>query len=371
MVNFVGISDKFNLLNMAKEENQKKGSLLKTILGILLLGLIITAVIGFQKYQEVFGPAVPQELVDKHINIPTNSSFEEVVAILKDKKLIKKESAFKWVADYMKYPRSSMRSGRFEIQPGWSNYELIRHLRGGKQSPVKVVFNHAWTVDNVAAKVATFIEPDSAEIATLFHDEAYLQELGFNSTDLMTLFIPNTYEFFWNTSPQKFMERMVAEQKKFWTKNNRAQKAKELGLSPLQVYTLASIVERETHQNPEKSRVAGVYYNRLNTKGWKLEADPTVKFATGDFGLKRILNKHLEIDSPYNTYRNPGLPPGPISMASISSIDAVLNVEDHKYMFFCARGDGSGFHNFAKSLAQHNANAAKYRKNMRASGAWN
>ena len=355
---------------MANEENQQKSSLLKPILGILLIGFIIAGVMGFQKYQDVFSPSVPQKLADTHINIPTNSSFEEVVIILKDRQLIKKEAAFRWVADYMKYPRSSMRSGRFEIQPGWSNYELIRHLRGGKQTPVKVVFNHAWKVDNVAGKVATFIEPDSAEIATLFHDEAYLKELGFNSTDLMTLFIPNTYEFFWNTSPKQFMERMLKEQQAFWKKNNRVQKAEKLELSPMQVYTLASIVERETQQNSEKPRVAGVYYNRLQTKGWKLEADPTVKFATGDFGLKRILNKHLELDSPYNTYRNPGLPPGPISMSSISSIDAVLNVEDHKYMFFCARGDGSGYHNFARTLSQHNANAAQYRRNMRASGAW-
>lgn len=356
---------------MEIEENQTKSRLGRNILGILLLVLLIAGVVGYQKYRDVFGPTIPQTIVDKSINIPTNSNFEEVVDLLKEKQLIKNESAFRWVANYMKYPRSSMRSGRFEIQPGWSNYELVRHLRGGKQSPTKVVFNHAWTVDNVAAKVATFIEPDSAALATLFRDEAYLQELGFNSMDLMTLFIPNTYEFFWNTSPQQFMERMLKEQQAFWSKNNRAQKAESLGLSPMEVYTLASIVERETQQKSEKPRVAGVYYNRLTTKGWKLEADPTVKFATGDFGLKRILNKHLALDSPYNTYRNPGLPPGPISMASISSIDAVLNVEEHKYMFFCARGDGSGYHNFARTLAQHNANAVKYRKNMRASGAWN
>ena len=167
------------------------------------------------------------------------------------------------------------------------------------------------------------------------------------------------------------MERMKKEHATFWEKNNRAAKAEKLDLTPEEVYILASIVERETLKNDEKKRMAGVYYNRLKTKGWRLEADPTVKFAIGDFGLRRILNKHLAYDSPYNTYKYGGLPPGPISMASIASIDAVLNVEDHDYMFFCAKGDGSGYHNFAKSLKQHNRNAAIYRANMRKSGAWN
>ena len=355
---------------MEIKENQKKGNLAKTILTIIAVGVLVAGFFGYEKYQEVFGPSVPSNLTDSFVEIPTNSSFEEVVSILQSKDLIKKESAFRWIAEYMKYPRSSMRAGRFEIQPDWSNYDLIRHLRGGKQIPVDLVFNHAWKIENVAGKVAQFIEPDSAAIAALLTDKDYIKGLGYDEKDIMTLFIPNTYEFFWNTSPQDFIERMVKEHKAFWEKNNRLAKAKKIGLSAKETYTLASIVERETRQNDEKQRVAGVYYNRLNTKGWKLEADPTVKFATGDFGLRRILNKHLAIDSPYNTYKYPGLPPGPISMASISSIDAVLNVEDHKYMFFCARGDGSGYHNFARTLAQHNTNAAKYRRNMRASGAW-
>ena len=156
----------------------------------------------------------------------------------------------------------------------------------------------------------------------------------------------------------------------FWEKDNRKAKSEKLGLTPNEVYTLASIVERETLQNDEKKRMAGVYYNRLK-KNWKLEADPTVKFAMSDFALRRILNQHLEFDSPFNTYKNLGLPPGPISMASIASIDAVLNVEEHDYMFFCSKGDGSGYHSYAKSLAQHNRNAAIYRSNMRKSGAWN
>ncbi len=355
---------------MSQDESQKKGQLAKIILTLTFVGVLVATILGYQKYQEIFGVGVPKAIGETTIEIPTNTSFEEVVDILKNKNLVAHEKAFRWVAEKMKYPRNPMRSGKFKIQPGWSNYELIQHLRGGKQETVKLVFNSAWTVKNVAAKVAQFIEPDSSDLATLFMNEQFIADLGFTPATLMSLFIPNTYDFFWNTSPAKFMERMKKEHASFWAKNNRAAKAKQLELTPEEVYILASIVERETLQNGEKKRMAGVYYNRLKTKGWRLEADPTVKFAIGDFALRRILNKHLAYDSPYNTYKYGGLPPGPISMASIASIDAVLNVESHDYMFFCAKGDGSGYHNFAKSLKQHNRNAAIYRANMRKSGAW-
>lgn len=356
---------------MEQEENQKKGRLARIILTLTFAGVLIATVIGYEKYQEIFGMNVPKDLEETTVTIPTNSSFEEVVDILNNQKVIMEEDSFRWVANRMKYPKTTMRSGKFKVKKGWSNYDLIKHLRAGKQETVKLVFNHAWTVKNVAAKVAEFIEPDSTDLANVFLDENYISSLGFTKDNLMSLFIPNTYDFFWNTSPTKFMERMKKEHNSFWQKNGRAQKAKDLDLSPEQVYILASIVERETLQNGEKKRMAGVYYNRLKTKGWRLEADPTVKFAIGDFALRRILNEHLQFDSPYNTYKYGGLPPGPISMASIASIDAVLNVESHDYMFFCAKGDGSGYHNFAKSLSQHNRNAALYRSNMRKSGAWN
>lgn len=354
---------------MEAQESQKKGQLAKVIITITLVGVLIATFLGYQKYNEIFGKSVPANLTDSYIQIPTNSSFEEVLALLKERGIIKEEKAFRWVAERMKYPKNPMRAGRFKIEPNWSNYELIKHLRAGKQETVKLVLNHAWTVKNIAAKTAQFIEPDSSELITAFDNEQYLSSLGYSPNTLMSLFIPNTYDFFWNTSPISFLERMQKEHQSFWGKDNRLQKAKALGLSPEEVYILASIIERETLQNDEKQRMAGVYYNRLK-KGWKLDADPTVKFAIGDFSLRRILNKHLAFDSPYNTYKYQGLPPGPISMASIASIDAVLNVENHDYMFFCAKGDGSGYHNFAKTLAQHNRNAAIYRANMRKSGAW-
>ena len=245
--------------------------------------------------------------------------------------------------------------------------ELIRHLRGGKQAPVGLVLTNQRLLEDVAAKAAGFIEADSATLMDLFLDEAYLDQIGYRREDLMTVFIPNTYEFFWNTTPKGFLERMIREHEAFWNKNNRKLKAEALGMTPQEVYTLASILEKETQQNSEKKRMAGVYLNRLE-KGMLLQADPTAVFATRDFDTPRVTNYHTQYDSPYNTYLYTGLPPGPISMASIASIDAVLNAEDHEYIFFCARGDGSGLHAFAKTLAGHNRNAANYRQNLRKRG---
>ena len=251
---------------MSKNESQKKGQLAKIILTLTFVGVLVATIFGYQKYQEIFGASVPKAIGVTNIDIPTSSSFEEVVDILKNKGLIAHEKAFRWVANRMKYPKTPMRSGKFKIQPGWSNYELIQHLRGGKQETVKLVFNSAWTVKNVAAKVAQFIEPDSSDLATLFSDENFIKDLGYTPASLMTLFIPNTYDFFWNTSPAKFMERMKMEHTAFWAKNNRKAKADKLGLTLNEVYTLASIVERETLQNGEKKRMAGVYYNRFKNE---------------------------------------------------------------------------------------------------------
>ena len=210
------------------------------------------------------------------------------------------------------------------------------------------------------------IEADSADIAALLKDEETAKKYGFNKQTFCSMFIPNTYEFWWNTSAEEFVQRMADEYKKFWNDDRKA-KANELGLSQSQVSTLASIVESETQKNDEKARIAGVYINRLK-KDWLLQADPTVVFAAGDFTIKRILNKHLEINSPYNTYKYKGLPPGPICIPSTTSIDAVLNYEHHNYMYFCAKEDFSGYHNFATTNAQHEANARRYHDALRKAG---
>lgn len=341
---------------------------MKKIIGIIvLLALCIGAFIGYQKYDSIYTPNVPNELADKFLKIPTGSDYFDIKNLLIAKGMLIDTAGFDWVAEQMNYRKSKMRSGRFEIQPGWSNRALIRHLRGGKQAPVKVILTNERLLEEVAGKVARFIEADSVELITTFNDAKVLKDLGVNRENLMTLFIPNTYEFFWNQNAHDFLARMKKEHGKFWSKNNRTFKASQQKLSPEEVYTLASIVERESLQKAERPRIAGAYLNRIK-RGIKLQADPTVVFATGKFDLRRVLNKHLKFDSPYNTYMYTGLPPGPISMSSISSIDAVLNPESHDYIFFCAKGDGSGTHSFAKTMAGHSQNIAVYKRNLKKRG---
>jgi len=339
----------------------------KIIIGVLLLLLLIAGYIGLNKYNAVFTPNVPDTLSSDILEIPTGSDYLTVKGLLVKNGMLIDTTDFDWLAERMKYRKTSMRSGRFKIQPGWSNRELIGHLRNGKQAPVNVVLNNERLLEEVAGKVARFIEADSLSLISLFNDRKQLDKLGVDRANLMTLFIPNTYEFFWNQSATDFLARMKKEHEKFWSKNNRKSKATAQDMSPSEVYTLASIVERESLRDDERPRIAGVYLNRLE-KGILLQADPTVVFATGQFDLRRVLHKHLAYDSPYNTYMYAGLPPGPISMASISSIDAVLNPEEHQYIFFVAKGDGSGAHSFAKTMAGHSQNIRVYKKNLRRRG---
>lgn len=330
---------------------------------LILLALVgsVVAFLGYQKYREVFAPNVPATLAETHLYIPTGANFEEVRRLLTEGGYLIDPASFEWLAERMNYKKSEMRSGRFEIQAGWSNRQLIGHLRGGKQATVKVVLNNERLISDIAGKVARSIEPDSQAIYRLLSDPEFLDRKGYTEEHLLSLFIPNTYDFFWNTTPVQFFERMEKEKQRFWEQNNRLQKAEQRDMSPTEVYTLASIVERESNQREERPTIAGVYLNRLE-RDIPLQADPTVVFATKQFDLRRVLKKHLAFESPYNTYLNAGLPPGPISMASINSIDAVLDAEDHEYLFFCAKPGKVGYHAFAKTLAGHNANARKYHR---------
>jgi UPF0755 protein len=336
------------------------------ILWIILITVVLAALILGSGYYRVFvKPVVPGGLESYFVEIPTGASPEEVEAMLLERGIIRDAGDFRMAAERIDYYRDPMRAGRFEVKSGWGNLALARHLRSGPQAPVKVVLTNERLLENVAEKVARFIEPDSAALLRAFLDEQLIGALGYSRETLMALFIPNTYEFFWNTPPEKFLERMVAEHERFWSRESRKEKAAALGMTPIQIYTLASIIEKETNQNIEKRRISGVYHNRLRI-GMRLQADPTCVFATRDFEATRVLNYHKEFDSPYNTYVYAGLPPGPIAMSSIASIDAALNPEQHDYMYFCAVGDGSGLHQFAETLDGHNQNVAKYRKNLRA-----
>lgn len=332
---------------------------LKRLFLFLLVVGLIGAYFGYDYYKKYFTPNVPNQLSNAYVHIPSNSTFDDVVALLNKQNVLLNESSFRSAAQQMNYAKDEMRSGRFKIKPNMTNYELVQHLRGGSQAPIKLTIHNKRLVEEIAGAVSKLIEPDSITLLNTFLNEELLAEHGYNKETAMAIFIPNTYELYWNTSAENFLKKMLKENKRFWNEE-RLDKAQRIGLTPTEVYTLASIVNEETRVNSEKPRVAGVYWNRLNKKGWLLEADPTLKFANKAFDLKRVLNRHKLIDSPYNTYKYAGLPPGPIYMSNISSIDATLNLEKHDYMFFCAKIDGSGTHAFAKTLAQHNANARRY-----------
>lgn len=338
----------------------KRSKFRKIILRLLALLILIALGAGYLLYTIIFKPNIwTPNKTDIAIYIPTGANFDSVKNILYTKGLVVHRNNFEWLADKKAYP-SNVKPGRYIVKNGMSNNALIDLLRSGAQSPVKVTFNNIRDIQQLAGIVSKQIEADSASIVALLQDSIYVQQLGFDLKNLPSLFIPNTYEFYWTTDANGFISRMLQEYHKFWNES-RKNKAIEIGLSPQEVSTLASIVERETNKNDEKARIAGVYLNRLKS-GWRLQADPTLVFAAGDFNIRRVLDVHKLIDSPYNTYKYSGLPPGPITIPSISSIDAVLNPEKHRYYFFCARDDLSGYHAFAETVLQHERNAWKYRQ---------
>lgn len=343
--------------NLSKQNRKrsKRRNVLFVLLTFLFVGVLIVAYMG---YRMVYKPNVwLNGKPSMAINIKSGDTWDDVKKKLYENGTIMHRESFETLADLMKYPKL-IKPGHYLITEKMSNRMILNKLRAGKQDPVKLVFNNIRTKQELAGHIAAQIEADSVSLLTKLEDNNYLKALGFTSQDILSMFIPNTYEVYWNISAEKFLERMQKEHKAFWNENRLA-KLKTINLTQLEAYTLASIVEKETNQNAEKPDIAGVYLNRLR-QGWLLQADPTLVYAWGDFGIKRVLNVHKTIDSPYNTYKYYGLPPGPICLPSISSIDAVLNFRQHDYMYFCAREDFSGFHNFAVTLNQHMLNAQKY-----------
>ncbi|MDP3446332.1 MAG: endolytic transglycosylase MltG, partial [Ignavibacteria bacterium] len=291
--------------------------------------------------------------------IPSGSDFDAVKEILFKKGLIIHRDYFEWVSKWLNYDQH-IKPGRFLIEGKMNNLSLVRLLRSGVQAPIMVTFNNMRDVFQLSGRIGEQLETDSTAIISLLNDSAYLAFLGYNKSTIPSMFIPNSYEVYWTIDAEGFVSRMFQEHNKFWN-DERKMKAKQLNMSEMDVSTLASIVEKETNKNDEKARIAGVYINRLKY-GWKLQADPTLVFAAGDFDIRRVLDIHKTIESPYNTYLHAGLPPGPIFIPSIASIDAVLNYENHRYFYFCAKDDLSGYHAFAESYTQHEANAWKYRR---------
>ncbi|WP_422091547.1 endolytic transglycosylase MltG [Tenacibaculum ovolyticum] len=330
----------------------------KIIYGIFAIVVLIGGIIGFNFYQKIFSKAVTK---NGAIYIKSNDTFDNLKTQLSN--YIDSPENFIWVAEKKKFTKP--KGGKYLLKKGMSLNDVVNLLRSGNQTPIKLSFNNQDSLEKLAGRISQQIETDSISLLKVMSDKSFLAKNNFNEKTALGMYIPNSYEFYWNTSAEKFRNKILREYNRFWN-TARLEKAKKLNLSKKEVITLASIVQKETAQKSERPIVAGLYLNRLRDN-WPLQADPTVIYAIKelkgqDFVVKRVLNKDLKIQSLYNTYQNTGLPPSLISMPDVSSIDAVLNYRKHNYYYMCASVEKIGFHDFANSLAQHNRNAAKYQR---------
>lgn len=309
----------------------------------------------------VLGSATDFDESKRYLLVHTEKADEaSVMSSIKEEKLLKHPGVFKFIAERMGVWKR-LKPGRFEIKKGESLLTISRMLRNNRQSAVKLVINKLRTKEDLASIIGKNFEADSTEVIGFIGNADSIRRLEVNESTFMTIVIPNTYTFYWNTSPGKIFKRLKTEKDNFWEKNGRLEKAKNQGFTPDQIYTIASIVEEETNQQEEKGNVASVYINRYRS-GMPLGADPTIKFALNDFSLKRIYEKYLQVESPYNTYRKKGLPPGPICTPSSKTLDAVLNAPKTDYMYFVAKSDFSGHHTFSSNYAEHLQHAKEYQK---------
>ena len=337
---------------------------LKTILGIGVALFFAAAVFVFVKF---FSSNTTFSKQEQFVEIPTGSTYDDVKKIISP--YVGNMSGFEMMANLRKY-NDNVKPGRFLLEKGMGNFKIVAAMR--RNVPVKLAFNNQERLENLCTRISSQIEPDTTKLLTTFRDSIFLQQNGFTKDNVIAMFIPNSYEFYWNVSAENFRDKMLKEYKNFWTKE-RLQKAENLGMTPVEVITLASIVHKETVKKSERPIVARVYLNRLE-QGMPLQADPTVIYALksrdNDFDqvIKRVLYNDLLISSPYNTYVNQGLPPGPIAMPDIDAIDAVLNPDENDYIYFCASVEKFGYHEFASTYAQHQVNAKKYAEWLNGTG---
>ncbi len=335
---------------------KKKTSILRYI--IAFAGFLFVC-FSYYAYQIFYTPNIQVKKENFYLYIPSNSNFKTVMDTLIANEVVYDKLSFAFVSKLLGY-QEKVKSGRYLLPKNSTNLKVVRLLKSGAQEPLMLTFNTIRLKQELADKVAEKLEFSSEDFMKVLNNEQLIREYGFNANTIVGMFIPNTYEVFWNTKPEDFFKKMNREYKKFWNEERLA-KAKAAGFTPIQISTIASIVEAETNKNDEKARIAGVYINRVRT-GMPLQADPTVKFALQNFAIKRVTQDHTVIDSPYNTYKVLGLPPGPINMPSTVSLDAVLNYEKHNYVYFCASPSRIGYHDFAESYRDHVNNANKYRK---------
>ena len=338
----------------------------RIVILIVALGLIFMGSFSLYVYKVMFKSNTSFDEKSKDLYIKTGTSYNQLLNQIES--YVLNVDDFDVLAKRKKY---NVKPGKYQIKNGMNNNEIINSLRSNNIT-VNVIYNNIVDLNDLAGKISNQIEADSISFLNSFKTE-FFKERGFDERNILSMYIPNSYNFFWNTSVEKFNKRMFEEYTRFWQKNNRVEKANKIGLTRNEVMILASIVYEESKQNIELRKIAGVYINRLNDN-WKLGADPTVKFAAYQLEeykntiIRRVLNKHLKIDSPYNTYKYYGLPPGIISMPSIQAIDAVLNYEKHNYYFFAADPSNPGYHSFAKSLSEHKRNARKFHRYLNSKG---
>ena len=339
----------------------------------LIALIIVLGVAGYfgYPYYEVYRisnqPTFTNLEKDKKIKVTDSLSISDFSALLEENNIIDSKEDFVTLATYKGYDSEIIPSGTFKVLKEWNTYNsLLNNVHiyakpSGNRQIVDVVINNVRTIEDVAGVVAFFIDADSTALSDLFNNDSVIAHYGFTKDVFPTFFMPNTYECYSDITPEQFLQKLADSYKAFWN-SNRVQKAADLGLSQSEVTILASIVyEEQKVKFDEQAKIAGLYINRIKN-GWKLQADPTVKYAVGDFSLRRVLYKHLEVDSPYNTYKYAGLPPGPISIPEPQTIDAVLNYESHEFFYMCAKPEYTGYHNFSKSLHQHNVYASEYQK---------
>lgn len=329
----------------------------KIIIAVVTLALIVAGYLAHTFYQYAFAPNVA---ATGELYIPTGADFEQTLDSLRNNRLLINEKPFVFIANKKHY-NERVSPGHYTLTQGMNTNSIVNMLLAGNQTPVQVTFNNVRYLENLAAKVAQDLALDSATLVQRLTDPAIIEKFGFTRENFICMFIPNTYEMYWTATPDQFIERMHTEYERFWTDARRAAAAAQK-LTPVEASILASIVQGETNRNNEKPIVAGLYLNRLRI-GMPLQADPTVQYLLNDPSRQRILTQDLhDIDSPYNTYKYTGLPPGPISCPEISSLNATLNPAKHDYLFMVQKDDFSGNHVFTKTLQQHNIYAARYHK---------
>jgi len=329
----------------------------KNFLYIIVFILLIGGVFTYKLYSDIY---VSNVIKDGVLYVNNNDNKISILNKLYTNGFVKDTNSISWLMKKKKYSR--IHTGKYNISKGMNNNDLVNNLRSGNQDAIKLTFNNIRTKEEFAGRLSGVLMIDSLPLLNKLNDQAFTAKFGFTTYTIIGMFLPNTYDIYWDISINDLFKRMNKEYNVFWTPIRR-QKAEKASISPMGAIIIASIVEEESIKEDEASTIAGVYINRLN-KNYALGADPTLKFALGNFKIKRILNIHKEIDSPYNTYKYRGLPPGPIRQPSTITIDHVLNYQKHKYLYFCAKEDFSGYHNFAKTLIQHNINAAKYRNEL-------